>query len=149
VDPADIVSTCTQCGAVCEANLANIMALLATQGLTIVGAKGRAVLEDEREMAALLQTRAFHQEIPERYRPKSTTQRLAYLVEECGEVLAAAGKSQRWGLESYNPDLPPDERETNAAWLLREMHDLKRAISLIENDGAVWAQAELARREKA
>ncbi len=53
---------------------------------------------------------------------------LACLVEECGEVLAAAGKTQRWGRESYNPELPPSQRESNADWLLRELDDLDEAI---------------------
>lgn len=66
------------------------------------------------------------------YEPKTDTQRLAYLVEECGEVLAAAGKSQRWGLDSYNPELPPDQRETNRAWLRRELLDLVAAIQRVK-----------------
>lgn len=63
-----------------------------------------------------------------RYEPKTTNQFLGYLIEECGEVLAAAGKSLRWGLRSANPELPPSEQETNAAWLRREMDDLQGAI---------------------
>lgn len=62
------------------------------------------------------------------YEPKTQTQKLSYLVEECGEVLAAVGKSVRWGLGSVNPELPPEEQETNADWLLRELVDLERAI---------------------
>jgi regulator of replication initiation timing len=31
------------------------------------------------------------------------------LTEKGGEVLAAAGKSIRWGLDSVNPELPPEE----------------------------------------
>jgi NTP pyrophosphatase (non-canonical NTP hydrolase) len=68
----------------------------------------------------------------EKYKPKTTEQKLAYLVEECGEVLAAAGKSQRWGLDSYNPELPTEKRESNCCWLMRELQDLKRAISIVE-----------------
>jgi len=44
------------------------------------------------------------------YEPKTTEQALGYLVEECGEVLAAVGKTQRWGLESTNPELLPEQR---------------------------------------
>ncbi len=54
---------------------------------------------------------------------------LAHLVEECGEVLAAAGKTQRWGRESYNPLVPVDQRETNIDWLMREIADLEEAIA--------------------
>ncbi len=57
---------------------------------------------------------------------------LAHLVEECGEVLAAAGKTQRWGWASVNPLIPESERETNVVWLLRELNDLKEAIGRLE-----------------
>ena len=65
------------------------------------------------------------------YAPKGVVQMLAYLVEECGEVMAAAGKSLRWGLESTNPELKPGDPtygETNAQWLARELDDLEGAI---------------------
>lgn len=62
------------------------------------------------------------------YEPTTEIQHLGYLAEEAGEVLAAAGKSIRWGLESYNPEIPKSQRETNAAWLWREMGDLEGAI---------------------
>jgi len=66
-----------------------------------------------------------------RYEPKTLEQKLGYLVEECGEVLAAVGKTQRWGLQSVNPELPPEEQETNQEWLLRELTDLTRAVRMI------------------
>jgi len=66
-----------------------------------------------------------------RYEPKTDAQKLGYLIEESGEVLAAAGKSVRWGLDSYNPELPVNERESNADWLLREIADLERAIGYV------------------
>ncbi len=53
---------------------------------------------------------------------------LAHVVEECGEVLAAAGKTQRWGRESVDPLIPPEQRETNEAWLWREIADLQQAL---------------------
>ena len=56
---------------------------------------------------------------------------LAHLVEECGEVLAAAGKTQRWGPWSVNPLLKPSDPlylETNVIWLERELDDLDGAI---------------------
>ena len=67
----------------------------------------------------------------EEYRPKSMGQKLGYLVEECGEVQAAVGKTIRWGLDSYNPELAPEERESNRAWILRELVDLERAIKMV------------------
>lgn len=65
------------------------------------------------------------------YEPLTGAAKLAYLVEECGEVLAAAGKALRWGLHSTNPELPEAERETNAEWLSRELDDLEAAIARV------------------
>ena len=62
------------------------------------------------------------------YEPKTVEMALGYLVEECGEVLAAVGKSQRWGLASCNPEIPIEEQETNRDWVLRELKDLELAI---------------------
>lgn len=70
----------------------------------------------------------------EKYMPKTTAQKLGYLVEECGEVLAAAGKTIRWGLYSVNPELPRAQQEHNRDWLLREIKDLKRALRIVEED---------------
>ena len=63
------------------------------------------------------------------YEPKTLPQALGYLVEESGEVMAAVGKTVRWGLESTNPELPPEQRETNRDWILRELVDLEGAIT--------------------
>lgn len=60
--------------------------------------------------------------------------KLAHVVEECGEVLAAAGKTQRWGLYSVNPLLPEEKQETNRAWLWRELQDLKQAVDRLLED---------------
>jgi len=67
------------------------------------------------------------------YKPETEEQKLGYLVEECGEVLAAVGKAQRWGLESVNPEILEDSAETNEEWIRREIKDLKRAIRFVEN----------------
>jgi hypothetical protein len=55
-------------------------------------------------------------------------------IEECGEALAAAGKSVRFGLECVNPLLPEDQQETNREWLTRELKDLKSAIKALETE---------------
>jgi len=65
------------------------------------------------------------------YEPRNTKAKLGYFVEECGEVLAAVGKTQRWGLESRNPE-PGASQETNRQWILRELQDLKGAIARVE-----------------
>ena len=68
------------------------------------------------------------------YKPVTELQKLGYLVEECGEVMQAVGKSIRWGLDNYNPELPEEERETNRAWILRELEDLKLAIGIVKKE---------------
>jgi NTP pyrophosphatase (non-canonical NTP hydrolase) len=67
---------------------------------------------------------------PPQYRPISIEQKLGYLVEECGEVLAAVGKTQRWGLDSCNPEVGAS-RETNREWILRELSDLEHACGIL------------------
>lgn len=57
---------------------------------------------------------------------------LGHLIEECGEVLAAAGKTLRWGWASVNPELPQEQQETNIVWLRRELEDLKGTIARLE-----------------
>ncbi len=68
------------------------------------------------------------------YTPKDFASKLAHVIEEAGEVMAAAGKTQRFGLCSYNPELPEKEREYNIHWLERELKDLKKAIEALESD---------------
>ena len=66
------------------------------------------------------------------YMPETEQQILGYLAEECGEVVAAVGKTIRWGMESVNPELPENQQEMNWQWIRREIKDLKRAIRLYE-----------------
>jgi hypothetical protein len=70
----------------------------------------------------------------ERYLPLPMTlpRKLAHLAEEAGEVIAAVGKTLRFGLESENPELPDKVREKNRVWLKREIQDLKKAIAKVE-----------------
>lgn len=69
-----------------------------------------------------------------RFLPEGFDKKLSHLIEECGEVLAASGKVQRWGLQSVNPLLPPEQQETNRDWLRRELTDLKQAIHRLEEE---------------
>lgn len=55
-------------------------------------------------------------------------------VEELGELQAAIGKTLRWGWHSYNPDLPPDQREKNEAWVRREIVDVRGALDNLEKE---------------
>lgn len=68
-----------------------------------------------------------------KYEPKTLQQKLGYLIEECGEVMQATGKSVRWGLDSYNPEVPRMPKDTNQDWLLRELDDLERAIGYVRS----------------
>ena len=53
-------------------------------------------------------------------------------IEELGELQAALGKSLRWGWMSANPELPMKDRETNAAWVRREIDDVRGALDNLE-----------------
>lgn len=60
----------------------------------------------------------------------------AHVVEEAGEVLkelgdllAAIGKTKRWGWKSVNPELPPHQREKNLDWVRRATAPVRREIS--------------------
>lgn len=58
--------------------------------------------------------------------------RLSHFIEECGEALSAAGKTQRWGVWSVNPLLPPHAQESNLLWLRRELADVRQAMDRLE-----------------
>jgi len=57
---------------------------------------------------------------------------LDHAIEECGEFLAAAGKTSRWGFSSVNPLIPAEEQEFNSDWLRREMKDVREALARLE-----------------
>jgi hypothetical protein len=75
-----------------------------------------------------------------KYLPKDRNGRLFKLIEEMGELNAALGKAGRHGMMSVNPELPIDLRETNAAWILREMDDVIAALTACRPD----VEAEIA-----
>ena len=58
--------------------------------------------------------------------------RLSHAIEECGEFIAAAGKTQRWGVWSADPTIPEHERVTNLAWLKLEMADVREAMERLQ-----------------
>lgn len=58
--------------------------------------------------------------------------RLSHAMEECGEFIAAAGKTQRWGVWSVNPLLPEAEKVTNLRWLRDEIDDVRSALDRLE-----------------
>jgi NTP pyrophosphatase (non-canonical NTP hydrolase) len=66
---------------------------------------------------------------------RAQIERLAWLQEECGEVIQAAGKIMRHGYES---SWPPGGA-TNRVALERELGDLQAAVQLMENRGDLRA----------
>ena len=71
---------------------------------------------------------------------------LGKFIEECGEALAAAGKTVRFGWESYNPELGASS-ESNENWLRREIADLEEAIARLRRERH-WHQAGAPEEEK-
>lgn len=57
------------------------------------------------------------------------SEELGELTKVLGEMQAAVGKIQRWGLQSVNPEIPPEQRETNEAWLKRAYYELGLELS--------------------
>lgn len=55
-------------------------------------------------------------------------------IEELGELQASLGKSLRWGWDSVNPELPPRDQETNAAWVRREIADVRHSLDNLEKE---------------
>jgi hypothetical protein len=57
---------------------------------------------------------------------------LAHVIEECGELIQACAKAQRWGFLSVNQELPKAEQKTNLAWMREEWNDVWNAINRLE-----------------
>ncbi len=69
-----------------------------------------------------------------RYLQQGFEKRLSHAIEECGEFLAAAGKLQRWGPFSVNPELPQETQEANIDCLFRKAMDVQEVVEhLIES----------------
>lgn len=92
-----------------------------------------------------------------RYLQEGYKAQSAHVVEEIGEVMgvlgdlaAAIGKAGRWGLESFNPDLEPEDQETNRAWIMRAMAaakpELKDVVEAIDRLHATMSESEWMRR---
>ena len=60
------------------------------------------------------------------------SEELGEVVKEAGELSAALGKLQRWGPMSVNPDLKPEDQESNIAWVRRKRRDLSRELLDLE-----------------
>lgn len=84
----------------------------------------------------------------ERYVSKTSEQAISHIIEEAGEVIAAYGKAKRFGWTSWNPELPPEDQETNQEWFLRELDDLESAIGAFRKTEVVERQELITRIEK-
>jgi hypothetical protein len=63
-------------------------------------------------------------------------ERLAMLIEECGEVIQIAGKILRHGYQSYHPERP---HVSNAQLLSQEVCDLQAVATEVIMRDTVWA----------
>jgi hypothetical protein len=69
-----------------------------------------------------------------RYLQQGFEKRLSHAIEECGQFLASAGKLQRLGPFSVNPELPREMQEPNIDLLFRKAMDVQEVIErLIES----------------
>lgn len=105
----------------------------------------RPTLAATRAEAALAQPKEAYMSDP-RFLQQGYDAQAAHVVEEIGEfladagpLLAALGKAARWGLDSVDPTIPPEQRETNRAWVRRalskakiELSDVHQAIARLE-----------------
>ena len=66
------------------------------------------------------------------YLPMTPEERMSRLIEECGEVLQAIGKLQRFGPDNHHPR--DEGKRTNRDRLLDELQDLRQAIVGVAND---------------
>lgn len=64
-------------------------------------------------------------------------------IEESGELIAALGKTLRWGWMSVNPELPAERQETNMAWVVREIADVRGAIDNLEHELSLTQQGQI------
>lgn len=62
-------------------------------------------------------------------------ERLAILVEECGEVIQVIGKILRHGYDNYKPSDP--NKETNRSKLEKELSDLNVSMAIL------WEKSDL------
>lgn len=72
------------------------------------------------------------------------TERLAVLLEECGEVAQVVGKIQRFGYESRDPDTGL----TNRMLLEKELADVRVATNLLVKTGDVMEESLQVRAEE-
>jgi hypothetical protein len=93
---------------------------------------GEAAAMIGRRLTAIRAYRDERCAAPPRFIRPGVTFNAAHAAEEAGELVAALGKLLRWGPDSYNPDLPPEQRETNIEWVRREYADLREAMSRLE-----------------
>lgn len=80
----------------------------------------------------------------QKYMREGVTFAVGKTVEELGELQAALGKTIRFGWNNFNPEVPFEQRETNRAWVLREMADVRGALDNLQKELSL-AKTETAR----
>jgi len=68
---------------------------------------------------------------------------LQVLQEEAGEIIQAASKCNRFGPESFNPELPPELQVSNHQQLENEIHDLLGVVELIIEETGLLKNKEM------
>ena len=77
-------------------------------------------------------------------------ERLALLIEECGEVIQIAAKILRHGYSSVNPLLPEEDQVQNRNALEKELGHVMNAIYFLADSGDVhYVMVDEERRKKA
>jgi hypothetical protein len=69
-----------------------------------------------------------------RFLQEGVDKKILHAAEECCELGAALMKAARWGLNSVNPLLPPEQQETNRDWIFREMKDVRATLDRLEQE---------------
>lgn len=70
----------------------------------------------------------------EQFKPNSLEGKIAHFIEEAGESLQAVAKMQRFGPDSVNPLLKPEEQITNKRWAIKELYDLLSATYQLKEE---------------
>jgi NTP pyrophosphatase (non-canonical NTP hydrolase) len=79
-----------------------------------------------------------------RYLTDRETDLLGLLQEECAEVIQAASKTRRFGFESVNPWLAPNDQKTNRTLLTDEIGDVLALVQLlVENQNIRQEEIDL------
>ena len=66
-----------------------------------------------------------------KYQPTGLLSALGAATEKCGDLSHAIGKTLRWGMFNYNPDLPKADQISNRDFMLAKIASLRRSLDLL------------------